>query len=352
MQLLIDFIYKRKTDTDLMWLSLAFLTLPFWFLIFRLLGYHSFRLPVTVVVNIVAIGFLLFYLIRFKNYYLSVGVLLIFPMQLSACIAFADFPYFIEMSANSKFATLNSPSMEFLFGTDYEGRDIFATIIIGGMNAYLVALITTITAIISGVLAGVFLSSKNKIYYNMATAVTQFFEIVPQLFFVLIVMGVYNFWAASAAGSRLVSYYSVPIAGITIGLSSLPNIARVLENRLNMLKTQRFVTALKSSNVNSNKILIYNLLFKNSVAEILIQATFLFGSALLLESAMSYAFEIGFGDLGTGGYLSWGKILAEARRSILFGENIFVIIPPILVTLISILGSNILGDGLAKHLRG
>ncbi|MDH5560257.1 MAG: hypothetical protein OEY59_05320 [Deltaproteobacteria bacterium] len=337
--------------TKLMWAIVIFIALPFIFLILRVVSSHTFRLTVTLTIDGLAIGALLYFVIRFRNLYLGLGMLLAIPMQLSTSIAFADFPFFIDHSAVSRFTSLQVPSGDYLLGTDYEGRDILATIIIGGMHAYLVALITTLTAMLVGIPSGIFLSSKNRYIQSVATSVTQFFEIVPQLFFVLIIMGVYNFWAASAAGSRLVSYYSVPIAGIAIGLSSLPSIARILENRLSLLKSQRFVTALKSSNVKPSKILLYNLLWKNCVAELLIQATFLFGAALLLESALGYAFEIGFGDLGTGGYLSWGKILAEARRSILFGENIYVIIPPIIVTLSSILGVNILGDSLAKHLR-
>lgn len=142
------------------------------------------------------------------------------------------------------------------------------------------------------------------------------------------------------------------MAGIAIGISSLPSVARIVESRVLQLKAQRFIPALQSSNVSSFKILFYNIIWKNAISEIVVQATFLFGATILIESALGYAFEIGFGELGTGGYLSWGKILAEARRSILFSENIWIVSFPILVTVMSILGVNIIGDMLVKHLRG
>ncbi|MCG8337639.1 MAG: hypothetical protein MJE63_24320, partial [Proteobacteria bacterium] len=186
---------------------------------------------------------------------------------------------------------------------------------------------------------------------NIALVITQFFEIVPQLFFVLILLGVFNFWAAASAGTRLVAAYAVPMAGFAIGISSLPSVARIIESRVSQLKAKRFVVALRSSNVGSAKILFYNILWKNCISEIVVQATFLFGATILIESALGYAFEIGFGELGTGGYLSWGKILAEGRRSLLFGENLWIVLFPILVTIMSILGINIIGDTLAKFLR-
>jgi len=44
--------------------------------------------------------------------------------------------------------------------------------------------------------------------------------------------------------------------------------------------------------------------------------------------------------------------LAEARRSILFGENAWIVLPPILATLISIMGVNALGQRLAQSSSG
>lgn len=325
--------------------------LPFSLLLFRYVESHQVRIGGTVALcSLMFLSIFLYGLIN-KRYKLIAGVLLIVPMYLCASVAISDFSYFQGRTIMTSFPKGIAPGDGFLLGTDYEGRDILATIVIGGMNAYLVAAIATIIALITGVPAGLLLAKKQKIVRQLASVITQFFEIIPQLFFVLIVLGVFNFWAAASASTRLVASYAVPIAGFAIGISALPSIARIVENQVLQLKSKRFVTALQSSNVSPIKILFYNILWKNCLAEIIVQATFLFGATILVESALGYAFEIGFGELGTGGYLSWGKILAEARRSILFGESLWIIASPILVTIMSILGVNIIGDTLVDILR-
>ena len=322
--------------------------LPFCFLLIRLLPSSEGRLGVSIAL-LVLLSAAVLWKAPLKTFWLP--LICVLPMYYAACLGFADMGFFEARAALSKFGTTLSPTIDYWLGTDYEGRDILATMVIGGKHAYLVALYSSFTALLLGIPIGLFLTSENIISKNLAFWITQFFEIIPQLFFILIVMGVYNFWAAQDAQARLTASYSLPIAGIAIGLSSLPSIARILENRVRQLKAERFVPAFYSTNVNSYKVLLYNILRKNSITEIVVQTTFLFGSALLLESALGFAYEIGFGDLGTGGYLSWGKLLAESRRSILFGENVMIVIPPILATLMSIFGINLLGDKLAQHLR-
>ncbi len=324
---------------------------PFWFLLCSVFESHSVRLGIPLVIVTLVFALVLVLLIKARRPMIIFGTLLVLPIFLSACLSFSDFGFFSQRAIMTVFPKSMSPSSEFLFGTDYEGRDILATIVIGGMNAYLVATIATIVALLVGIPAGLFLTVKQAVFRGIASAVTQFFEIIPQLFFVLIVLGVFNFWSAASAGTRLIAAYAIPMAGFAIGISALPSVARVVESRVMQIRSKRFVSALQSSNVSRTKILWYNILWKNCISEIVVQATFLFGATILIESALGYAFEIGFGELGTGGYLSWGKILAEARRAILFGENLWIVFFPILVTIMSILGVNIIGDSLVKFLR-
>ncbi len=324
--------------------------LPISLTVFQLFDNHLLGMSAAVILCIIVFAVIVVYSALNKHYKLILGLLLIIPIYLCISVASSDFEYFSARTMMTSFPKSLSPGGSFLLGTDYEGRDILATIVIGGMNAYLVATIATVIALISGIPIGLILAGSRKQSNNIASLITQFFEIVPQLFFVLIVLGVFNFWAANSAATRLVAFYAVPMAGVAIGLSSLPSVARIVENRVIQLSSQRFVMALRGSNVSSGKILFYNILWKNCLTELIVQATFLFGATILVESALGYAFEIGFGELGTGGYLSWGKILAEARRSILFIENLWIVTFPILVTIMSILGVNLIGDTLVNIL--
>jgi len=346
-----DYKKIRVLKSRMMSLIPIFGLFPFGFLICGIFDSHTVRVGIPLVLITVIFLLLLFFLLKAGRFMVALGTILILPLFFSACLSFSDFYFFSERAVMTVFPKSVTPSLQFLLGTDYEGRDILATLVIGGMNAYLVATIATLISLLIGIPSGLLLTVRQVAIRGVASIITQFFEIVPQLFFVLIVLGVFNFWAASSAGARLVAAYAIPMAGVAIGISALPSVARIVESRVLQLRSKRFVTALQSSNVSGVKILWYNILWKNCISEIVVQATFLFGATILIESALGYAFEIGFGELGTGGYLSWGKILAEARRAILFSENLWIVIFPILVTVMSILGVNIIGDSMVKFLR-
>lgn len=343
------------------------LILPFCFILLRSIESHAIKLGIPSAIVFSVFTAVAYISVKKSDYKLLLGVFLITPLFLSACCAFADYSYF-SSGVVAKYQKQLLPSMENLLGTDYEQRDILSTIVIGGMHAYIIAVIATGIALMIGVPVGLSLATNGDmqdgsgIFHSIKVlmlkglklfgmAVTQLFEIVPQLFFVIIVIGVYNLWASDKPDTRMVTQYSVPLAAFAIGMSSLPSISRLVENKVSQLKRDRFVVTLRSSNVNSMKIMFYNILWNNCFAEIMIQASFIFGATILIETGLGYAFEVGFGEIGTGNYLSWGQILAESRKSILFGESVWIIASPIVVTIMSILGINILGDCLAKYLR-
>jgi peptide/nickel transport system permease protein len=357
----------NKGSSNSKLLIVFLLILPFCFIILRSIESHAIKLGIPSAVVFGLFTAVVYISVKKNDYKLLLGVFLITPLFLSACCAFADYSFF-SAGIGAKFQRQMLPSMDNLLGTDYEQRDILSTIVIGGMHAYIIAVIATGIALLIGVPIGLLLASNADIHDGkglfyafkvillkglklFGMAVTQLFEIVPQLFFVIIVIGVYNLWASDKPDTRMVTQYSVPLAALAIGLSSLPSISRLVENKVSQLKKERFVVTLRSSNVNSTKIMFYNILWNNCFAEIMIQASFIFGATILIETGLGYAFEVGFGEIGTGNYLSWGQILAESRKSILFGESVWIIASPIIVTIMSILGINILGDCLAKYLR-
>lgn len=333
-------------------ISLLFFSLyPFAFVALSIIPKVEVRIFISIALNILVGAGILFLLAKQKRYKLMIGTFLLFPIYFLSCLALSAFEYFKGYTIAYQGNAIET-SVGFLnWGLDYEKRDIFSTMVISGFNAFNIVLIAIYFSLIFGILFGILLSSKSKFLHVPASIITQFFEIIPQLFFVLISIGVYNVWASYDPENRLVSDIAVPLTGIIIGISSLPFMSRVIQNRIMILSESRFVEVLKCSNVKPLKILLYNILWKNTISEILVQVSYLFGATILLETALGYAYKIGFGDLGSGGYLSWGKILAESRRSVLFGENISIIAYPIIVTLMTILGANIVGDYLAGASR-
>jgi peptide/nickel transport system permease protein len=328
----------------------AVLLIPFIFIQLNYADVHLFWSVIYIIGAIILFSCFLVLTLYERKFRLLAGLLLLVPMLGLSFWGALDLKYYNGRAAVSSSHIASSPSEHFFMGTDYEGRDVLATIIIGSQNAYIIAISGAFVATIMGVFFAVFSSSKNILLKLPASTIIVFFEIVPQIIFIIIVLGVFNFWFYSLGGNNVSLYaYSIPLTSIVIGLTSMPSVARIVENSISNLKAERFISALQSSGVSKLKILLYNILWNNSLPLILIQFTTVFGTALLTESAIGYIFEIGFGDLGTGGYLSLGKLLAEARRSILFGEKLWIIMPPIIITVISILGVNIIGDTLAEE---
>lgn len=330
---------------------ICFSAYPFIFYLLNIFSSVEFRIYATIGINLLVGGGILIRLARERKYKLMSGAILLFPIYFLSSLALSAFDYFKSFTVAHQDNLVRTSMQVFNWGVDYEKRDIFATMVISGFNAFSIVLIAIYFSLVFGVLFGVLLASKRKYLNFPASIVTQFFEIIPQLFFVLISIGVYNVWASYDPENRLVSNIAVPLTGLIIGISSLPFMSRVIQNRIMILSESRFVEVLKCSNVKQIKILFYNILWKNTISEILVQVSYLFGATILLETALGYAYKIGFGDLGSGGYLSWGKILAESRRSVLFGENLSIIAFPIIVTLMTILGANIIGDDLAGASR-
>ena len=70
---------------------------------------------------------------------------------------------------------------------------------------------------------------------------------------------------------------------------------------------------------------------------------------ILIDSSLEYVLSIGFGEYGKAGYLSWGRLLADARHSAIFGERLWIIASPIVGIVLSILGANMVGDSLSRN---
>ncbi len=146
---------------------------PFFMILFRLIDSHTVRIGAAVVVCFLVFSAILFVSIRLHKIRLITGMVLILPMYFCMCAAFSDFPYFQSRTVMTSFTKSLSPGSEFILGTDYEGRDILSTIVIGGMNAYLVAVVATLIALIAGVPTGLLLSKNNIVMRQLASVVTQ-----------------------------------------------------------------------------------------------------------------------------------------------------------------------------------
>ena len=216
------------------------------------------------------------------------------------------------------------PSAEHWLGTDSYGRDIFTRLVYGSRIAMRVALGAVLLAVVFGVPIGA-LSG-----YAGGWVDT------------LIMRGIDTFLAFPG---RLLAITLVAAMGPTfltlclaIGITSLPGYARVVRAGVMSQKEKEYVEAARMTGEPEFRILFYQIL-ANCMAPILVLVSLDFAHAILVESSLSFL-GLGFPPPAP----SWGLMLSEARGYMELAPHVAII--PGLVISITILGFNLIGDGL------
>jgi peptide/nickel transport system permease protein len=129
---------------------------------------------------------------------------------------------------------------------------------------------------------------------------------------------------------------------IAITIPEVPRMVRLVRSVVLTLREQLFVDAAVSLGARLPRILIFHIM-PNTVAPLIVQATYVCASAIIIEAILSF--------LGAGtppDVPSWGNIMAEGRTYVMVAFWI-LLFPGIFLTLV-VLGVNLLGDGLRDTL--
>ena len=129
---------------------------------------------------------------------------------------------------------------------------------------------------------------------------------------------------------------------MAITIAEFPRVARLVRGVVLSLREQPFVEAAIASGTSTPRIILAHIL-PNTVAPLSVQATYICGSAMIIESILSF---IGAGTPPT--TPSWGNIMADGRT--LWQVKPYIIFFPAIFLSLSVLGINLLGDGLRDAL--
>jgi peptide/nickel transport system permease protein len=221
-------------------------------------------------------------------------------------------------------ARFSTPSMEHLFGTDELGRDLFARTVNGGRISLLSGVIAVLVGLglgaTIGIIAGYY---EGRIGLGLMAAIDLLLALPAILLAITI---------AARLGPGLTS------AMLAAGFVGLPNYARLARGSTLTVKRREYVEAARASGASNRSIMLRHIL-PNIVTPLIVQATIGIGSAILLVSALGF--------LGMGAQPptpEWGRMLADAQRYIL--DQTYIGIFPGLAIAITVLGFNLVGDGL------
>jgi peptide/nickel transport system permease protein len=219
---------------------------------------------------------------------------------------------------------LQRPSAEHWMGTDTLGRDVFARVLYGSRVSLKVGLVAMSIALVIGLLMGGLAG-----FYGGAVdiVVSRIIEIVMCFPFFFLILAVIAFLPPSI--------FSIMVV---IGITRWTGIARYARGEFLRVKQQDYAAAARALGASDRKIIFRHIL-PNSLAPILVSASFGVASAILIEAALSF--------LGLGAQPptpSWGGILANAREFL--DVAWWLALFPGLAIFVTVTAYNIFGEGL------
>jgi peptide/nickel transport system permease protein len=223
---------------------------------------------------------------------------------------------------------LQPPSWEHPFGTDHFGRDILSMVMVGARNSIAVALVAVGIGMGLGVPLGCWAAARGGF---VDEALMRFNDVVfafPALLSAVMITAVFGPGAVNAI--------------IAIGIFNIPVFARVARGGALSLWPREFILAARAAGKGRARITVEHIL-PNIANMLVVQGTIQFALGILAEAGLSY---VGLGAQPP--MPSWGRMLFEAQTMMSFAP--YMAIFPGLAIVITVLGLNLLGDGLADVL--
>lgn len=216
----------------------------------------------------------------------------------------------------------------FWFGTDTLGRDIGAGLAHGARVSLLIGLVSTVVALAIGIPLGAVAGYFGGRWDDALMRFTEFFQTIPSFALAIVIVAILE-----------PSLSSIVLA---IALVSWPPVARLVRGQFLSLRSREYVQAAVLSGLSSSAI-IFRQILPNSISPIIVLASLMVASAILLESALSF---LGLGDPNV---MSWGYMIGAGRT--VLRQAWWICVFPGLAIVLTVLALNLIGEGLNDALN-
>jgi peptide/nickel transport system permease protein len=222
---------------------------------------------------------------------------------------------------------LRPPSAASWFGTDLFGRDVYSRTVYGSRVSLFVGLSVAVLSIVVGLVIGL-VSGYSRRADAVVMRVMDGMMAIPAILVAIALMAL--------------SRPSVRNVVLAITISEIPRVVRLVRGLVLSLRERTYVEAAVAGGSRLPRILACHVL-PNTVAPLVVQATYVFAAAVLVEAGLSF--------LGAGTppqVPTWGNVIAEGRT--VFQVAFWMILFPGLALSATVLSVNLLGDGLRSAL--
>jgi peptide/nickel transport system permease protein len=260
-----------------------------------------------------------------NNPTVAIGGALLLLLVLMAILA----PYLatVDPTALAPAKRNRAPSADFWFGTDALGRDIYSRVLYGARVSLTVGISVAALASLAGLAIGL-VSGVVRWADSILMRFMDGLMSIPPILLAVALMAL----TRGSVGNVI----------LAITVAEIPRVARLVRSVVLSLREQPYVDAATASGTRTPMIILRHIL-PNTVAPMLVQATYICASAMIVESILSF---IGAGTPPT--IPSWGNIMAEGRA--LWQIKPFIVFFPAAFLSVTVLAVNLLGDGLRDAL--
>ncbi len=220
------------------------------------------------------------------------------------------------------------PSAEHLFGTDQFGRDVLSMIMVGARNSIAVALVAVGIGMGIGVPLGCWAASRGGYVDEMLMRANDIVFAFPALILAIMITAIFGPGAVNAI--------------VAIGIFNIPVFARVARAGALGIWPREFVLAARAAG-KGNLMITAEHILPNLTSLLLVQATIQFALGILAEAGLSY---VGLGAQPP--MPSWGRMLFDAQTRMIVAPYLAIV--PGTAIVITVLGLNLIGDGIADTL--
>jgi peptide/nickel transport system permease protein len=240
---------------------------------------------------------------------------------------FAPYLWTVDPTALAPARRTRPPSALYWFGTDALGRDVYSRVLFGTRVSLTVGLSVSLLATLVGLAIGL-VSGFMRWADGVIMRVMDGLMSIPPILLAVALMAL----TRGSVGNVIMA----------ITVAEIPRVSRLVRGVVLSLREQPYVDAAVASGTRTPMIILRHIL-PNTLAPMLVQATYVCASAMIVEAILSF---IGAGTPPT--IPSWGNIMAEGRA--LWQVKPYIVFFPAAFLSVTVLAVNLVGDGLRDAL--